>query len=133
MNMTGTVDYLMASEPMEALRGIEFLRKDSTTIYNKYRLQPMLVSTGQAEYPSEEEVDNALKACSKEVVSFDATKTALEVGNVKTMNIVLLGALSTFIPEVSPDIFEQAIKNHVPAKLQELNIKAFHAGRDGMK
>ena len=130
MNMTGTVDYLMASEPMEAMRAVEFMKKSSTIIYNTYRLQPMLVSTGQAEYPSEEVVNSTLKSCSKELFYFDATEKALQIGNVKTMNIVLLGALSKLLSEVPAEIFEQAIKKHVSSKLQDLNIRAFHVGRE---
>lgn len=129
MNMTGTVDYLMASEPMEAMRGIEYLHKGSTILYNEYKLQPMLVSTGQAEYPSAEEVRACLADASSCIISYDATAKAQEVGNVKTMNIVLLGTLSTLVEEVAPELWVEAIKKHVPAKLQDENVKAFYAGR----
>lgn len=132
MNMTGTVDYMIAFEPMEAMRSTDYMRGDSTIIYNEYRLQPMLVSIGQADYPSEAEVEAALKANSGKLISFDATKTALEVGSVKTSNIVLLGTLSKLIPEIGEEIWIQAIKNHVPQKYQQLNIDAFHAGREAI-
>lgn len=130
MNMTGTVDYLMASEPMEAMRGVNYLHKSSTILYNEYRIQPMLVSTGQSEYPSEESVTSCLQNAATHIISYDATAKAQEVGNVRTMNIVLLGTLSTFVDEICPELWVEAIKTHVPAKLQDVNIKAFYAGRE---
>lgn len=130
MNMTGTVDYLMASEPLESLRAVEYLKKESTVIYNEYPLQPMLVSTGKAEYPSNDAVAAALAKASSKVVHYDATEKARQAGNVKVTNIVLLGTLSKFFPEITPELWETAIRNHVPSKLQELNIKAFHIGRE---
>jgi indolepyruvate ferredoxin oxidoreductase beta subunit len=130
MNMTGTVDYLMASEPLEALRSMEYLKKESTVIYNEYPLQPMLVSTGKAEYPDNATINAMLKKASAKIIHYDATEKAQEIGNVKVMNIVLLGTLSKLFPEIGPDVWETAIRNHVPTKLQELNIKAFHVGRE---
>lgn len=129
MNMTGTVDYMIAFEPMEAMRSTDYMRANSTIVYNKYRLQPMLVSIGQADYPSEDEVDAVLNAHCQKLISYDATEVALSVGNVKTSNIVLLGTLSKLIPQIGEEVWVQAIKNHVPEKLQQLNIEAFYAGR----
>lgn len=130
MNMTGTVDYLMASEPMEAMRAVEYLHAGSKIIYNEYRLQPMLVSTGQAEYPSCAEVSACLEAASQCIISYDATTKAQEAGSVKAMNIVLLGTLSKLVEEVPPEIWEEAICKYVPQKLQAVNLKAFHLGRE---
>lgn len=130
MNMTGTVDYLMASEPMEAMRAVEYLYADSIIIYNEYELQPMLVSTGQAEYPDRAEINACLEASSKRIISYDATEKAQQAGSVKTMNIVLLGTLSKLVSDVPAELWEEAIRKYVPAKLQDVNIKAFHMGRD---
>ena len=121
MNMLGTVDVLMASEPMEAMRAVEYLKKDSTVICNAYRVQPMLV------YPSEAEIAKCLGDASSKVITYDATAKSLEIGNVKTMNIVLLGTLST-LTDIAPEIWEQAITKYVPAKALEKNIAAFRTG-----
>lgn len=129
MNMIGTVDYLMASEPLEALRSLNYIKKESTTIYNEYPLQPMLVSTGEEEYPDSATVQAMLEKASTQVIHYDATQKAQEIGNVKVMNIVLLGTLSKQFPQIGSDVWETAIRNHVPSKLQDLNIKAFYAGR----
>lgn len=130
MSMTGTVDILIGSEPMETMRSIQFLRKDATIVTNTYEMQPMLVSTGQAEYPSKEAQDACFHAAAKEVIAYDATEVALGLGNVKTMNIVLLGTLSKLLPDVPYEHWIEAIKKYVPTKVQDVNIKAFDAGRE---
>jgi len=131
MNMTGCVDYLVASEPMEAVRAVEYLKKESIVICNEYRLQPMLVSTGQAEYPSEKEISDCLESASSRIIKYDATIKAQEVGTVKAMNIVLMGTLSKLLDDVvGTEVWEAAIKKYVPAKAFEKNIKAFYVGRE---
>ena len=128
LSMPGTIDILMSSEPMEGMRSLHFLRKGSTIVANTYRVPPMLVSTGQAEYPSEETIDKAMHDAAGKVIAYDATAISLEVGNVKTMNIVLLGTISALL-DVPVEIWEKAITKYVPAKALEKNLKAFHAGR----
>ncbi|MCG2768366.1 MAG: 2-oxoacid:acceptor oxidoreductase family protein, partial [Anaerolineae bacterium] len=56
------------------------------------------------------------------------SKTAEELGNARTSNIVLLGALSTFL-DVPVATWEKIIEKRVPQKFMEMNLKAFAAGR----
>lgn len=131
MNMYGTVDYLVASEPLEALRSIQYLRKNATVIFNSYVLQPMLVSTGQAEYPSNEEIHKKLEESSGRVITYDATDKAQKLGTAKVMNVMLLGTLSKLVgDEVPLSVWEDAVRKYVPEKAADLNIKAFYAGRE---
>ena len=77
----------------------------------------------------EAEVARGLGDASSRVITYDATAKSLEIGNVKTMNIVLLGTLST-LTDIAPELWEQAITKYVPAKALEKNIAAFRAGRE---
>ena len=89
----------------------------------------MSVSTGLAKYPTQQEIDQCFHAAADEVIAYDATNMAVELGNVKVMNIILLGTLSKML-DVDYDLWVEAIKKYVPAKQQEINIKAFDAGRN---
>lgn len=129
MSMTGTVDILVGSEPMETMRSVQFLRKDAKIITNTYEMQPMSVSSGTAKYPTKAEIKACLEGAADEVIAYDATKIAVELGNVKTMNIVLLGTLSKLL-DVDYSLWVEAIKQFVPAKAFDSNIKAFDAGRN---
>ncbi|MEG1548110.1 MAG: indolepyruvate oxidoreductase subunit beta [Clostridia bacterium] len=128
MSMPGTIDYLIACEPLESLRMLEYLKPDSTIIYNDYRLPPMLVSTGKAVYPSHEEVEKYLHLASKKVISYDATTITQQMGTAKAMNVMLLGTLCGVLG-MDTAAWEKVIKKYVPAKYATLNLDAFNAGR----
>ncbi|MGB6864430.1 MAG: 2-oxoacid:acceptor oxidoreductase family protein, partial [Candidatus Aminicenantaceae bacterium] len=63
------------------------------------------------------------------VYYINATEKAKELGNVKAVNILLLGALSSLF-EISPRVWEGVITKYVPDRFRELNLRAFHAGRE---
>jgi|SRR5665648_23917 len=132
MSMRGKVDYLLAFEPIEALRQIEFLKGGSTIVFNEYKISPVTVSSGLATYPADSVIEKALKDSAKNIYSINATNKAVEIGSVKTMNVILLGALTPFL-DTNMEIWEKAIKKFVPEKFKELNLKAFHTGREMMK
>lgn len=129
MSMPGRVDFLLAFEPLEALRMVEYLAPGSTVILNEYRIPPGEVATGKVRYPSEEEILAVLERASGKVHRMNATARAQEVGNVKVLNVLLLGALSALLP-VGQEIWEAAVARHVPERLREVNLKALQAGRE---
>jgi len=131
MSMKGTVDYLLAFEPLEAIRMAEYLNKNSTAIVNEYQIPPVAVTTGQVEYPSVEEIRQILAETAQTVYYINATEKAKELGNVKAVNTLLLGALSSLF-EISPVIWEGVIKKYVPDRFRKLNLRAFLAGRELM-
>jgi len=132
MSMRGEVDYLLAFEPIEALRQIEFLNKESTIIFNEYKISPVIVSSGLAMYPADSVIEKALKDSAKDIYSINATGKAVEIGSVKAVNVMMLGALSSFL-DINIEIWKKAIKKFVPEKLREVNLKAFHNGREMVK
>jgi indolepyruvate ferredoxin oxidoreductase beta subunit len=132
MSMRGKVDYLLAFEPIEALRQIEFLNRESTIVYNEYKIAPVTVSSGLATYPGDDVIVKALKDSAKNIYSINATNQAVEIGNVKTMNVLLLGALTPLL-DIKMETWKKAIKKFVPEKFKETNLKAFYTGRKLIK
>jgi len=132
MSMRGKVDYLLAFEPIEALRQIEFLNGESTIVFNEYKIYPVTVSSGFATYPADNVIEKALKDSAKNIYSINTTNEAVEIGNVKTMNVMLLGALTLFL-DINTETWEKVIKKFVPERFKELNLKAFRTGREIMK
>jgi indolepyruvate ferredoxin oxidoreductase beta subunit len=126
----GKVDIQMAFETLEAVRYLPYLHKGSTVIVNSQRILPPAVATGQAEYP--EHVLDHLRTNNIEVIEVDAFDLAREVGEVRTANVVLVGALSAFLP-IDVSIFEEVIRLRVPEKFREVNLKGFAAGRKASK
>lgn len=122
----GTVDIQLAFEMMESVRYLPYLHPGSTVIVNTQQINPPSVATGKTTYP--EDVLQNLIARDLKVIAVDAFAIAKQAGNVKAANVVLVGALSSFLP-VTEDVFLQVIKDRVPPRLLDVNLKAFAAGR----
>jgi len=122
-----SVDLLVAFEKMEALRYLNYLKKEATIIVNADEIFPPAVNSGAVPYP--ENVIAFLKSNYSNVKEIDATALAKKSGNVKTANVVLLGAISNLL-NIPPTIWEEIIKQVFPEKLMEVNLKAFQKGRD---
>ena len=124
----GTVDYLIATELLEAARWIEWLRPDGTVLVNHQRIAPMSVTVGDAVYPADEDILAAVHARTGDVTLVEGLATAERLGNPRLANTVLLGTLSTRL-DVSPETWLAVIKRRVPPKYVELNREAFWEGR----
>jgi len=122
----GGADILVAFEMMESARYLPYLHKGSKVIVNTQKILPPSVATGQASYP--ENVVDLLIEKDIAVVTVDALDIAREVGEVKTVNVVMVGAMSTFLP-IDPSVCIEVIKKRVPERFREVNLQAFDAGR----
>jgi indolepyruvate ferredoxin oxidoreductase beta subunit len=122
----GKADIQVAFEMMEAVRYLPYLHKGSKVIVNTQNILPPSVARGQAEYPTEV-LDN-LTERGIVVVPVDAFDMAREVGEVRTANVVMVGAMSAFLP-VDPSVYEDIIRTRVPERYREVNLRAFEAGR----
>lgn len=123
----GEADILLAFEEAEAVRFVDFLRPDGLLVINRTQIYPVTVSSGNAKYPSVEEIDQTLKKYTQQVYYVDGESIAQEIGNSKAANVVLLGALCTLL-KGDPQVWKELIKSRVPARLVDINFKAFEAG-----
>ena len=122
----GEADVIVAFEKMEALRWIEYLKKDGKMVVNDFEIPSVPIQQGVAKYP-EGILDELVHKAKVSV--FKAGDIAAKLGNSKTMNIVLLGALikAMDIPGID---WEEVIKSNVKKGFEEINIKAFRAGAE---
>lgn len=124
----GEADILLAFEKLEAARFSEYLRLDGIALINDHSINPMTVSAGQVEYPDHERIQSILNCVTHRVHWINGLEIAEKIGNPRTANVVLLGALSA-IMDIDPKEWVAAIEARLPAKVVEINLKAFHAGR----
>jgi indolepyruvate ferredoxin oxidoreductase beta subunit len=124
----GTVDVLVAFELLEAARWVEWLRPGGAIVVNRQPIAPMSVSVGDAVYPPEEAIIAALQARAARVVVVDALPLAEQAGSSRTVNTVLLAALSALL-ETPAEVWEAAILKRVPPKYADVNREAFRLGR----
>ncbi len=121
----GEADIVLAFEKLEALRWLPYLKPDGIILINDQRLDPMPVITGAVAYP--DDALDLIKAQQPHVFVVDAAQKALEAGNIKAANLVLLGLLSKFL-DIDKSVWLDVIKETVPAKFLAVNLVAFEAG-----
>ena len=120
----GTADLLVSFEEMEAARYAKYLKKDGKIVVNTYRIPSMPILSGSRTYP-----EHIIDSLSEQVptMTLDATKIATDLGNPKSANVVLLGALIKAIGMTDID-WKAIIAKAVKPKFIEVNQKAFDAG-----
>ena len=128
----GDVDILLALEKLEAARWAYYLRPGGITIVNNQALPPLSVSLGNARYPSDEEITNILKQRTDHVYFIEGTRRAKELGNIRTLNMFMLGCVSLFMP-FKVQVWKDSISQRLPASIRQINITAFDRGRKEVK
>jgi indolepyruvate ferredoxin oxidoreductase beta subunit len=125
----GTADLIVAFEMLEALRHVHFLGPNGRLIFDTHRIDPMPVSIGAVERPTDERLGERLAARAPVRQAVPAFATALRLGSSRVQNTVMLGAVSCFL-EFPAETFRQAIAGLVRTQAVELNLRAFAAGRE---
>ncbi|MFA5322087.1 MAG: indolepyruvate oxidoreductase subunit beta [Smithella sp.] len=122
---SGSIQTLVSFEKMEALRYLQLLKNDAEMIVNAEEIYPPAVNMGDIPYPND--AIEFLKKNYGKVISFNAVELAQKAGNIKTANVVLLGALSNLMA-IDKSIWENVIKKSFPEKLIKINLEAFQMG-----
>lgn len=120
----GAADILVSFEEMEAARYAKFLKKEGKMVVNTSRIPSMPILSGSCQYP--EGIMDALKK-QVPVMALDATQIASDLGNPKSANVVLLGALIQAMDLHDID-WKAIIAKTVKKNFIDINIQAFEAG-----
>lgn len=123
----GEADVIFAFEKLEAMRYMHYLKPDGVIIANTQRIDPMPVVMGAAAYP--EGIEKALKAECEGTCLVDALAIAKEIGNVKVVNMIMIGAYAAYIGDTLSD-WEQIVEQTVPKHTIEMNKEALRRGYD---
>lgn len=122
----GGADMIVSFEKMEALRYLKYLKPEGKIVVNNFRLNSVSTLVGKFEY-KEAEIDEELKRLDANII--DAAKKAEKLGNIKVMNLILLGSLVKSMNLERID-WEGIIRKNVKEKFISLNIQAFHIGME---
>ena len=124
----GSADIIVAFEKMEALRWLGYLKKGGKIVVNDFEIPTVPIQLGVDKYP--EKITESLKKVTDTIV-IEAGRIAKDTGNVRTMNIVLLGALVKAMNLQGID-WDSLIRANVKKDFEEINLKAFKAGVDSL-
>ena len=125
----GEADVIIAFERLEALRYTHFLKKDGALVINDCRIDPMTVTIGARAYP-----ENIVEGLSENhsVYAIDGQKIAIELGNSKVLNSVVLGYAAPYIG-FDAERWLETVATTVPPKTVEINKAAFARGFEESK
>ncbi|HOK06270.1 MAG TPA: indolepyruvate oxidoreductase subunit beta [Syntrophales bacterium] len=123
----GNVDILLAFERLEALRYLDYLKRDAKVVINDLALNPPAVNLGEMAYPKD--ILSFFTATFPEVKIVKAFELARQAGNARAENTVLLGTLSRWL-DIEIPVWERVIKEAFPPQAAEVNLRAFHLGRE---
>lgn len=124
----GSADVMIALEPVEALRKAEFLKEDTLVLINTKPVIPVSVTLGISRYPEVGEIISLIKSLTNNVVHLNAFEIAEKVGDVRCMNVVMLGVFAKHTDVFTLRDLEVAIRDVLPRRLHDINIRALRFG-----
>ena len=123
----GEADFIVSFEILESARWLPYLKEGGQIVTNTQQIDPMPVITGAMSYPAD--LAGKMRGVGAKVDAMDCVTLAREAGNVKAVNLVLLGRLSHYF-DFPDEVWQEAIKACVPEKFLEVNRKAFALGKN---
>ena len=130
----GSAKVLVGIEENETLRFIKYLEPRGTAITSTTVLNPVSWKKNKkAAIEAQERIDENLAKFKAKIIKIDSEALANEAGLSLAQNIVLLGALSQVegFP-LSEEELKEALKERVPKKYIEPNLKAFELGKNAI-
>lgn len=121
----GQAEIILSFEQAEGLRALDWLSPEGKIIIASTRLVPPSANFGKRKYP--DDIMAEIRKRTENVIMVDAEKMALELGNIRLVNTILLAVASPFIG-FEKNVWEEAIKKLVKPKLVDLNLEAFARG-----
>ena len=120
-------DVVIATELLEGIRGLGLLGPRGTLVcaYTT-RITPGSVLRREEDYP--DDLAGAAARRGARLVTVDAEGVAREAGTIRAVNVALLGAASTVLP-FTEEQWRRGLEAAVPAKILEVNLRAFELGR----
>ena len=123
----GQADMIISFEELEAARWLSYLKKGGRIVTNTQQIEPMPVITGNAAYPGN--IIERMRSLGADVIALDALSLAVSAGTARAVNVVLMGVVSELF-DFDDKVWQDALDQCVPAKVLEVNKKAFELGRD---
>jgi indolepyruvate ferredoxin oxidoreductase beta subunit len=134
----GKADMVIAMEASEVLRYIEYLKEGGVVIMSNRRMASVtetetvaLDKEKKTHYLTVDQIVEKINEVTDKVILLDSLNLAIQAGNARTENSVLIGATAACedFPIPAEEV-RKAVLALVPPKTVEANWKAFDLGRD---
>lgn len=132
--LEGQADVLLGFEPFETVRNLKYVSGKTLVIMNTEKIPPTELAVKNVKYPGLDQIVQKVHLFTEKVVLIDAAQLAKKAGSSLTQNVVLLGALAgTGMLPVKKQSLIEAVRELVPTKHVEINLKAFELGYESVK
>jgi len=132
--LDGQADVLLGFEPLETVRNLKSASGKTLVILSDECIPPTELSAKNVAYPAMDKIVEKIRRFSEKITVVETERLAGEAGSILTQNIVLIGALAaTGKVPVRIESLKEALRELVPAKHVEMNLKAFELGYEYMK
>jgi indolepyruvate ferredoxin oxidoreductase beta subunit len=132
--LDGHADVLLGFEPLETLRNLKYASRKTHVIMNPEKIPPTELAAKNLKYPSLEEVRQKISRFTGKIIVVHAVQLAKEAGSSLAQNSVLVGAVAVVASfPVKVESVLEALKELVPARHVEENVKAFQLGYGSVK
>jgi len=122
-------DVVVATELLEGRRGLSLLAAGGVLVCAATtRILPGSVLRREETYPEHDDLEAAAHDRDVRLLAVDAEGLARRAGSERAVNVALLGAASTFLP-LAEESWQKGLAAAVPAKILEVNQRAFALGR----
>ncbi|HOI40815.1 MAG TPA: indolepyruvate oxidoreductase subunit beta [Methanobacterium sp.] len=122
-------DLILAFEPLEALRGVNMVNKDTHVVMNTAPIYPFNISQSEHSYPDSSTILNELQSHAKKVIAMDADEMAKKAGHILSMNMVMLGgAVAVTGFPLDKESIIKSMYDNLPERSIPINLKAFEEG-----
>ncbi len=129
LNLRGQADVMAAFEKLEAVRHAHYLKPGGVLIINDHRIEPTYLNTA-VRYPDDPISFLRSKDC--RVIVLHASEAARKMGNERVASLIMLGAVSKFIP-LKAESWDRVLAERIPPKFLELNRRAFAEGQQAVQ
>jgi indolepyruvate ferredoxin oxidoreductase beta subunit len=119
-------DVFVSLELLEALRHLHRLRPGGLLLVNDQRITPAPTGSGPVDYP--EDAIERLREAAQGARILPAHDIAVELGEPRATNMVMLGAFAAFTPEIAATVWTQMIETTFRPALRAVNLAAFQRG-----
>ena len=120
-----SADIIIAFEPSEAVRNIDYLKEGGTVVVNTHGVMPVTAALSGGTYDPGEML-SFLEKNVQELISLDADRICKEIGSPKVLNMIMLAAAvkSGAVKGIDMDIIADVMKKAVKPQFHELNMRA---------
>ncbi|MDO4546554.1 MAG: indolepyruvate oxidoreductase subunit beta [Clostridia bacterium] len=124
----GGADVLAGFEPGEAVRCLNYLKKNGLAVVSRTPVHPVMNSLTGEPYSADEMIE-FLRGNAARLIVLDAYEIAKECASARVLNVAILGAVAASgeLP-VSLDDVEKALRTKIKPQHLDMNLKALAIG-----